>query len=240
MSQSERAAAARRASGSDAPMPATVALVAHRAAEDVSNLRAARDVADLVEIDVHLFRGRLEARHAKVLWPFAIRWDRWHFVPAGSPRPMIDEIVQSVDLDTHLWLDLKGFDRRLSSEVVAVISDRLHTTVSSRSWWILPRQGRYQNLRVVHSVGSRLQLWALRRRAPGSVEAVAINRRLVDAGSMAALRRVTSTVFVWGVHDVAEGLRAVEAGADGLIVDGIETIAHLRDRLVRDRDDRNP
>jgi hypothetical protein len=233
-----QSAPADRASGAHAPTRTTVALVAHRAAEDTTELSAATHVADLVEIDVHLFRGRLEARHAKVLWPFAIRWDRWHLVPRGSSRPLLDDIVQAVDPDTHLWLDLKGFGRRLTSEVVAVISDRPQTTLSSRSWWILPRQGRHQNVRVVHSVGSRLQLWALRRRAPGSVEAVAIDRRLVDAGSMAALRRVTPTVFVWGVGTLEQGLDGVRAGADGLIVDGIETIVRLRDRFECGGDDK--
>jgi glycerophosphoryl diester phosphodiesterase len=212
-------------------------LVAHRAAEVADGLGSAAGAADLVEVDVRLFRGRLEVRHAKVLWPLAVRWDRWHVLPTGSPRPTLDDVIRSVDPNIHLWIDLKGFGRRLTSKVVETIADRARTTVSSRSWWILPRQGLHRNVRVVHSVGSRLQLRALRRRSAASIEAVAIDRRLDDSDSRAALRRVTTTVFVWGIRDVEQGLNAVEAGADGLIVDGIDTIVGLRDRLALGRED---
>jgi len=224
--------------GADPAVRAPVVLVAHRAAEVVADLRSAADVADLVEVDVHRFRGRLEVRHAKVLWPLAIRWDRWHFVASGSPRPTLGDVIQCVGPRTQLWLDLKGFDRRLTREAIDTIADRPHTTVSSRSWWILPREGRHRNVRVVHSVGSRLQLWALRHRSSASMDAVAIDLRLVDAQSIGSIRRVTSTVFVWGVRDVEQGLRAVEAGADGLIVDGIDTIVRLRQRLAPGGEDR--
>lgn len=206
-------------------------LVAHRA-EQPADLDAASTVADAVEVDVHLFRGRLEVRHAKVLWPFATRWDRWYLVPSGAPRPTLDEMIRAAGSESHLWLDLKGFGRRLTSRVIDAAADRTATTMSSRSWWILPARGCHPGVRTVHSVGSRLQLWALRRRPPASIDAVAIDRRLVAPDSMAVLRRVTSTVFVWGVSDVEQGLEAVDAGADGLIVDGLDTIVGLRQRLA--------
>lgn len=236
MPHAENDAASEHESGAGTPGRTPVVLVAHRAAEVADDLRLAAGAADLVEVDVHLFRGRLEVRHAKVFWPLAIRWDRWYVLPADSPRPTLDDVMRSVDPNVHLWLDLKGFDRRLTSKVVETIADRSRTTVSSRSWWILPEQGRHRNVRVVHSVGSGLQLCALRRRSPASIEAVAIDRRLVDTDSMAALRRLTSTVFVWGVRDVEQGLNAVEAGADGLIVDGMDAIVRLRERLAPGRE----
>jgi glycerophosphoryl diester phosphodiesterase len=41
-------------------------VVAHRAGNDLARLRAALDAgADLVEADIHAFRGRLEVRHHK-------------------------------------------------------------------------------------------------------------------------------------------------------------------------------
>jgi glycerophosphoryl diester phosphodiesterase len=66
---------------------------------------------------------------------------------------------------------------------------------------------------------------------PRSLEAIAVDQRLVNVASMAAMRRVTSTVFVWGVHDVDRAMALVATGADGLIVDGSETIARIRKRL---------
>jgi len=195
-------------------------------------------MADLVEVDVHSFRGRLEVRHAKVLWPFAIRWDRWYFVRKGAPRPTLDDVLRSSGPDTRFWLDLKGFDQRLTTRVLDRVTDRSGTMISSRSWWILPSRRQGRNVHVVHSVGSRLQLFLLQRRSPASIEAVAIDRRLVDARAMAGLQRVTSTVIVWGVTTLEEGLEAVDAGAAGLIVDGIDTLTRLRERLAGAGDDR--
>jgi hypothetical protein len=56
-------------------------LIAHRVGNSLEEVAAAAGRADLVEIDVHLFRGRLEVRHAKVLWPTAILWEQWELVP---------------------------------------------------------------------------------------------------------------------------------------------------------------
>jgi glycerophosphoryl diester phosphodiesterase len=205
--------------------------VAHRTGNVASGIPAALADADIVELDVHRFRKRLEVRHSKVLWPLAMRWDRWKLVPKAAPRPTLAEILREIDPATHLWLDLKGFGRRLTTSTIAAVVDRPRTTVSSRSWWILPDLGRHRNIRVVHSVGSRLQLWALRAKPPRSLEAIAVDQRLVNVASMAAMRRVTSTVFVWGVHDVDRAMALVATGADGLIVDGSETIARIRKRL---------
>ena len=216
-----------------------VVLVAHRAAEVPAVLTAAADVADIVELDVHLFRGRLEVRHAKVIWPLAWRWDRWYLVPRGSPRPTLEDVIAFVRPETELWIDLKGFSRRLTARVVDAVADRPRTTVSSRSWWILPRRQRQRNLRIVHSVGSRFQLWLLARRPPNSLESVAVDRRLADRPSIIGLHRVAPLVFVWGIRDVKTAVAAVEAGADGLIVDGIDTIVRLCERFVSSRDARS-
>ena len=62
-------------------MEDVVELVAHRAGNVTSSIASALDAADTVELDVHLFRGRIEVRHAKVIWPFRIHW-----VPRRSQR----------------------------------------------------------------------------------------------------------------------------------------------------------
>jgi hypothetical protein len=79
-------------------------LIAHRAANTPSDVAAQWHAADALELDVHRFRGRLEVRHSKVLWPSAIRWDRWQIVPRSTVRVQFDEIVGSAAADTHLWV----------------------------------------------------------------------------------------------------------------------------------------
>ena len=51
-------------------------LVAHRAGNDPAAMADALAVADTLELDVHLLRGRLDVRHSKVIWPFRIYWER--------------------------------------------------------------------------------------------------------------------------------------------------------------------
>lgn len=212
-----------------------VELVAHRAGNSVVDAAGSWPDADALELDVHLFRGRLEVRHAKVLWPLAVRWDRWELLSRSSPRPTLDDILTSIDPDVHLWLDLKGFDRRLTSRVLGEIADRPRSTVSSRSWWLLDGlSNRTENIRVVHSIGNRAQLRARLSRRAARVDAVGISQRLADQRTIDALRRAASATFVWGVRDVARALDLVRSGADGLIVDGSDVVAEIRSRLNSD------
>jgi hypothetical protein len=218
-------------SGEQEQDPSHVVLVAHRVGNDPAGAGAACPAADAIELDVHLFRRRLEVRHAKVLWPTAVRWEPWELVPRHEPRPMLADVLAVVDRSVPLWIDLKGFDRRLTAKVLAAIGDRPATTVSSRSWWILPAAGCRPEVRVVHSVGSRLQLWALRRRRD-AVDALAITERLVTGQVMRELHRTSPLVFVWGVHDADRGCELTALGADGLIVDGADVLAELAARLA--------
>ena len=51
-------------------MVATPLLIAHRAGNDPAHLRAAEAAsADVIEADLHLWRGRLELRHLKTAGP---------------------------------------------------------------------------------------------------------------------------------------------------------------------------
>jgi glycerophosphoryl diester phosphodiesterase len=212
-----------------------VELVAHRVGNDPTAAGTACPPADAVELDVHLFRRRAEVRHAKVLWPTGVRWERWQLVSRDEPRPTLEDVLASIDRSVALWIDLKGFDRRLTSTVLALVGDRPGTTVSSRSWWILPRAEQPASVRVVHSVGSRLQLRVLRsRRSP--VDAVAIAERLVTPPAMRGLRRVARRIFVWGVHDAGRAGELCALGVDGLIVDGADVLAEISSMAARHPD----
>src|SRR5690606_17023359 len=74
--------------------------------------------ADAIELDVHLYRNRLEVRHAKLLlWPFARLWEKWELLGRDAPRPSLAAILDHVPDGVHLWFDLKGFTTRLPRAV---------------------------------------------------------------------------------------------------------------------------
>jgi hypothetical protein len=161
-------------------------VVAHRAGNDLALLRRAEAAgAWLVEADVHLRRGRLEVRHLKSVGP--LLWDRWYLAPLGTPRLELAALLAAAG--GPLMLDLKGRDPRLSRRLAADLecaSPRVPVTVCSRSWRLLEPLRESPGVRVVHSVGNRRQLRALRRRFAGRrLGGVSIHRRLLDAATVA-------------------------------------------------------
>ena len=56
----------------------TLLAIAHRAGNSLAGLREANRLgADVIECDVHAYRGRLEVRHLKTAGPLPFLWDRW-------------------------------------------------------------------------------------------------------------------------------------------------------------------
>lgn len=92
-------------------------LVAHRAGNHVTEMHDVQGIADVVEVDVHLRRGRLEVRHGKILWPTSRLWERWYLLPRDHEVPVLEDILAAAGPDVHLWLDLKGVDPRLAKKV---------------------------------------------------------------------------------------------------------------------------
>ncbi len=68
-------------------MSAPALVIAHRAANSAAALAAVGPGVDVVEADVHLFRGRLEVRHAKTLWPSSVLWERWYLLERDGAAP---------------------------------------------------------------------------------------------------------------------------------------------------------
>ena len=196
--------------------------IAHRAANDPATLVAALEVAAGAELDVHLLRGRLEVRHSKALWPLRIFWERGRGIIDDEPPVGLATILAAAPAGAHLWFDLKGFTPRLTRRVVRAVDDRVESTMSSRSWWILGRARRRGTVRTFRSAGSRLQLWfALRMNHP---DGVGIPERFATPSVLAELARRCSSIAVWGVRDTPRAAELREAGVDVLIVDDLGLI----------------
>lgn len=195
-------------------------VVAHRAGNDLALLRRAQGLGlELIEADVHLYRGRLEVRHLKALGP--LLWDCWYLASPRTPRLTLDELLAAAD--APLMLDLKG-GRRLGRRVAEAVDRPL--TVCARRWSALePFAGR-DDVRVVHSVGSRRQLRALRRRfADRRLHGVSIHRRLLDRATVADLRRRAELIVSWPVATHEQARELWGWGVDGVITERFEALA---------------
>ena len=69
--------------------------------------------ADVIECDIHAYRGRLEVRHLKTAGPLPFLWDRWELASAAAPRLGLEELLDAGARGATFMLDLKG--RRVST-----------------------------------------------------------------------------------------------------------------------------
>ena len=207
-----------------------VELIAHRAGNLVELVAPAVAVADGIELDVHLFRNRVEVRHAKLLlWPLSRLWEKWELLPRDAPRPSIATIVDAIPPDVHVWFDLKGFTTRLPRAVHRAAGDRNPVTYSSRRWWILGWVRRHTPARTMKSVGNRFERWLVTRtRSGGELHGIVVHERLLRDGWLERLQRAAPTVIAWGAQDRSRADELVAAGESGLILDDHELIRSLR------------
>ncbi|HEY7258015.1 MAG TPA: glycerophosphodiester phosphodiesterase [Gaiellales bacterium] len=198
-------------------------VLAHRAGNDLAALRAAEALGvDVIEADVHLFRGRLEVRHLKTVGPVRIYWDRWRLCGPGAPIIDLETLLQAAAPTTRLMLDLKGFHPRLGSALLAALERHpdVQVTLCSRHWRHLAAFEGRPNVRLVRSVGNRAQLRAVRRLlSHRPLDGISIHRRLLTPAVVSELRARVPLVLSWPVNssDAAELLAGW--GVNGLISD---------------------
>jgi glycerophosphoryl diester phosphodiesterase len=202
--------------------------IAHRSGNTVAGLRQALDAGvDLVEADVHAYRGRLEVRHHKNLGP-AHLWDKWELVTrAGFGRVELGELLRELGDDPRLMVDLKGIDRRLAPAVAAAF--RAHApgapfTVCTKHWWMLdafdPVVG------GVLSASNRPALARLRHRlAVAPAFGVSVHLRLLTPALVAELGAGTDVVMTWPVDTPADLARARTLNVDAVISKDLDLLA---------------
>ena len=210
--------------------PDRLVTVAHRAGNTLVGLRAALDAGvDLVELDVHRYRGVLEVRHHKAVGPT-------HLYDGGSliarprfPLVTLEEVLAAAGPAPRLMLDLKGVPRRLAPDVAAALRDRapgLPMTVCSRHWWMLEEF--VPPVRCILSVRNRAGLRRLQRRlAARRADGLSLHLDLLEPGLVNALRARADLVLTWPV-DTPEALeRARTVGVDGVISKNLDLLVGL-------------
>ena len=168
-------------------------------------------------------------RHLKTVGPVPLLWDKWTLAKPWAPRLLLHRLLESVDPEVELMLDLKGRDERLVGMVFDALAGgepRRAVTVCARSWPMLDHVPDLPWVRRVHSVGTRGQLAALRRRFAGRrLEGVSIHRRLLDPATVADLRRRAELVMTWPVETPEQARELASWGVDGMITERYELIA---------------
>lgn len=197
--------------------------VAHRAGNNLADLRAALAAGvDLIEADVHLYRGALEVRHRKAVGPHYY-WEQWTELNRRDSLivPHLHEVLAVAAGDPRLMLDLKGPSLAVAPMVAATLracAPGVPLAVCTKQWRMLdsfledPQVGR------VLSVSDPLQLARLRARLRRErVYGVSIRLSLLTPGVVAELREGTDRVLAWPVDTVAALDRARRLGVSGVI-----------------------
>jgi glycerophosphoryl diester phosphodiesterase len=207
-----------------------VEVIAHRAGNSPEGSARAQASADVLEIDVHLHRGRLVVRHAKRIVGTRRLWERWYLLPARTTVPTLEDALGWIGPGSPLWVDCKGPGALgLPSRVLAAAGPERQVTLSGKAWWVLARGRGRPRVRIVRSAGNRFEALLLRR-LPSRVDldGVALHERLLDADQVARLSGRFGPVFTWGVHDEQRARQLVEWGVDGLILDDPDLMEAVR------------
>ena len=176
----------------------------------------------MIEVDTHVFRGRVEVRHAKVFRPTSRLWEKWYWLPADTYVYSLSEILNVVPVEVPLLIDLKCFTRRAGRHIRDAIPPERPLVVSCRSWWVLAVFNRRSDTIRLRSCGSRWQLYLAqliggRNDDTGFVVAA----RLLDSRSIEALLHRSKHLYSWGVKSPDRLDELVEAGVTGVILDDL-------------------
>jgi hypothetical protein len=214
------------------PGASRLQVCAHRHGNDLTMLVAAEAAGvDLVEVDVHLFRGQLDARHAKTIGPLPVLWDRDLRPTWNPPRLRFLDVVAQAHPDTTFSIDLKGWSPRLSRRVARALECRAGYVVSSRAWWLLGPFHALDHVEVLRSIGAPWQLrWFLAGHRHPVGGGVTIRSDLLTPARVRALKRRVDRVLAWRVTSTEQARELASWGVDGVIVDGLD----LARELLRD------
>lgn len=209
--------------------------IAHRAGNSLAALRVAVDVGvDVIEADVHAYRGRLEVRHLKTAGPLPYLWDRWELVPASAPRLLLAELLGEALPGVPFMLDVKGRSAAVGTGVARALHEvapERDVLVCSRYWPAVEAAAVLPYVRPVLSARNRRELARLRGRArAGGAYAVSVHRSLLDPALVAALHRSVEVVMTWPVNTLAALEEVLAQGVSAVISDELAVLAALRTR----------
>jgi glycerophosphoryl diester phosphodiesterase len=199
----------------------------------MAGLRAALAArVDLIEADIHLYRGALEVRHSRAIGRH-LCWDR----SGGVTRrrivvvPELDEVLATAAGDPRLMLDLKGRSVAVAARVAATLRERtpgVPVTVCARQWRMLDAFAADANVRRVFSAGNARELARLRARLQNErVHGVSVRLRLLTGPVVAELRRAADLVLAWPVDSEVALAHARSLDVTGVISKNLPMLNRL-------------
>ena len=216
----------------------TLLAVAHRAGNSLAGLHEANLVgADVIECDVHDYRGRLEVRHLKTAGPLPFLWDRWELASSSAPRLGLEELLGAGAREAIFMLDLKG--RRFSTgrAVARLLHDRFSEDdllVCGRYRPSVEKVAELDFVQSVLSARNRAELAALRRRLASRnrplPHGVSLHSSLLRPPLMAWLHERVQVVMTWPVDDAATLDRVIALGVNGIITNETAVLKAVRMR----------
>ncbi len=202
--------------------------IAHRAGNSLSALRGAVELgADVLEADVHAFRGRLEVRHSKSLGPLPWLWDKWELTSTSLAQLQLGELLAATDAGPTLMLDLKGAGG--VGIAVAEALRRRHperpVLVCSRWWPGVDAFAGQRGVRPVLTARTRVELQRLRHHVRSHAPyGVSLHRSLLTAAVVAELSERVELVMTWPVNDTVALREVLARGVTGVISDEAEIL----------------
>jgi len=211
----------------------TALAIAHRAGNSLAGLHAANTLGvDVIECDVHDYRGRLEVRHLKTAGPLPFLWDRWELASASAPRLGLRELLEADQHGTTFMLDLKGRRSTTAPSVARTLHDvagHQQVLVCGRYWPSVELVGELPFVDAVLSARNRVELSRLRQRVATAphVHGVSVHLTLLDEQLVTELHRHVEVVMSWPVNDLAALDAALGLGVSGIISDEPDVLAAL-------------
>jgi glycerophosphoryl diester phosphodiesterase len=206
--------------------------VAHRSGNTVDGLRQALEAGvDLVECDVHAYRGRLEVRHHRSMGGLPLLWDRDGVVSRRRLGTVVlTELIAALGDEQRLMIDLKGVHPRLAPSVAALLrtaSPGHALTVCTKSWWMLDAFD-LPVRRVLSAATRRAVERLVTRLADAPADGVSVRLSLLTPDVVERLHRGTQLVMAWPVDTPAALARARAVGADAVISKDLDLLREVR------------
>jgi glycerophosphoryl diester phosphodiesterase len=212
--------------------------IAHRAGNTLAGLHAANELGvDVIECDVHSYRGRLEVRHLKTAGPLPFLWDSWELRSAYAPRLGLRELLEADEHGTLFMLDLKGPWTRAGRDVARMLHAGGHhrPVLACGRWWpSIDAMAHLPYVLPVLSARNRLEWSRLQRRLRHGPRphGVSVHRALLDAPRVAELLRHVELVMTWPVNDLTSLDAVLEIGVNGVISDEEHVLAEVKARAL--------
>ena len=206
----------------------SVLAIAHRAGNALPDLHSAVELgADVLEADVHHWRGRLEIRHAKALGPLPWHYDAGALTPISTSQLLLDELLDALHRTSTLMLDLKdpGSVGLHTAEAVHLRVPEKPVLVCSRWWPGLHAFHGRSWARPILTARNRAELFRLRHRVRRSPPyGVSVHRSLLTPAVVAELHEQVERILTWPVNDHEALDQVLRAGVSGVISDEPEVL----------------